>query len=88
MFLAKDWELIHTDSLKKRKNEDLVDQINIDKKNKRFFLQLNGGYYITDGYDCTGEIIYSSSVSREVFDIIVEGVKAKGYREIKDFREI
>ena len=37
MFLVKDWEMFYTDS---KNNEDLVDQVSIDKENKRYVVKI------------------------------------------------
>ena len=71
------WEMFYTDS--QLDNEDLVDQISIDTANKRYILDIDAIDMVTDGYDENNEPIYSTYVSRTVFDIIVEGIKRQNY---------
>lgn len=70
------WEMFYTNSLN---DEELVDQIYIDDKGKRFILDIDVNEMETDGYDENSEPIYSTYVSRTVFDIIVDGIKQKKY---------
>lgn len=69
--------MFYTDS--QLDNEDLVDQISIDTANKRYILDIDAIDMVTDGYDENNEPIYSTYVSRTVFDIIVEGIKRQNY---------
>ena len=78
MFLATDWEMFYTTS---KIDEDLVDQISIDINNKRFILDIDVSDLATDGYDEADNPICSTYVSREVFEIIVSGIKQKSYVE-------
>lgn len=82
-FLATDWEMFYTESKLKNKEEDLVDQISIDSVNKVYIFYQDADYLITDGYDEYDNPICSSYVSREIFDIILNGLKLKGYKEVK-----
>ena len=81
MFLAKDWEMFYTDSHKSSKEEYLVDQISIDKVNKRYIFDIDADDRVTDGYDYKMNEINSIYVSRLVFDIIVQGIKERGFKE-------
>lgn len=76
-FLVKDWEMFYTDA--KSGDDHLVDQICIDKQNKKYLLYIEATDMVTDGYDETDEPINSIYVSRLVFDIIVSGIKGKGF---------
>ena len=80
MFVATEWEMFYTHS---KGNDELVDQISIDEKNKRYRLEINAVDMITDGEDGFGNEIVSWYVSRLVFDIIVHGIKDKGFIELK-----
>lgn len=80
MFVATEWEMFYTRS---KGNNELVDQISIDKNNKRYVLDVDAVDMITDGEDGFGNEIVSWYVSRLVFDIIVQGVKDKGFIELK-----
>ncbi len=81
-FLAKNWEMFYTESEIQNKEEDLVDQLSIDAVNKIFLLYKSVSDMVTDGYDDEGAEIYSTYISREIFDIILQGLKSKGYKEI------
>ncbi|MCH5180792.1 MAG: hypothetical protein J1F32_06235 [Erysipelotrichales bacterium] len=81
MFLAEDWEMFYTES--KTGEDCLVDQISIDIKRKKYILEIDTDDRVTDGCDSKGKEIYSSYVSRFVFDIIVQAIK-----ENEDFTEI
>lgn len=81
MFLVKDWEMFYTDSHKSLEEEFLVDQISIDKVNKRYILDIDAYDLVTDGYDAENNQVNSTYVSRFIFDIIVEGVKQSGFKE-------
>ena len=83
MFLAKDWEMFYTDSHKSSEEEYLVDQISIDKVNKRYILDIDADDLVTDGYDSYMNEINSMYVSRFIFDIIVQGIKERGFKEAK-----
>ena len=61
------WEMFYTNS---KNDEDLVDQISIDVRNKRYVLDTDAPDMVTDGYDENDEPIESNYVSRFVFDII------------------
>lgn len=61
-------------------SEDLVDQIEIDEKNKEYRIHINERDWVTDGYDEFGIPQNSSYVSRFVFDVIVEGIKEKNFK--------
>lgn len=81
MFLVRDWEMLYTYSKKSTEEETLVDQIRIDKANKRYILDIDACNDVTDGYDAEMQEVNSSYVSRFVFDIIVEGVKRSGFNK-------
>ena len=76
MFLATEWEMFYTES---KGNDELVDQISIDEKNKRYMLEINAHDEVTDGYDEKGNEVVSWYVSRLVFDIIVKGIEERGF---------
>lgn len=80
MFLVKDWEMFYTDS---KNNEDLVDQVSIDKGNKRYVLDIDADILVTDGYDEEMNDMDSTYVSRFIFDIIVKGLEENNFRKLK-----
>ena len=82
MLSIKNCETFYTVSRKATDEDDLVDQISIDKDRKEYFLQENEDCNITDGYLPGGYEINSLYVSRLIFDIIVEGVKNAGFKEV------
>ena len=75
------WERFYTDAKGYAEEAMMVDQIEIDIKNNRFVLLENADFAITDGEDENGEEQYSSYVSREMFDLLVEALKAKGLKQ-------
>lgn len=75
------WERFYTDAKGYDEEAMMVDQIEIDIKNNRFVLLENADFAITDGEDENGEEQYSSYVSREMFDLLVEALKAKGLKQ-------
>ena len=81
MLLIKNCEMFYTESLKATDEDDLVDQISIDKDSKEYYLQKISPAHITDGYLPGGYEITSLYVSRFVFDVIVEGVKSANFKE-------
>ena len=76
-----DWEIFYTDS---KVNDYLIEYIKIDVENKRYAVSQNKKDYITGGCDIFGNQICSSYVSREVFKLLIKGIKASNYTEIKD----
>ncbi len=78
MFIGSEWEMFYTHS---KNNEDLVDQISINTKKKRFILDIDISNLATDGYDDADDPIDSIYISREMFEIIVLGIKQKNYKE-------
>lgn len=79
MTITKEWEMFYTDS---KINEDNVDQVSIDVKNKRFVLDIDADMMVTDGYWEDGDEVVSHYISRFVFDLIIESLKAKGFKEL------
>ncbi len=82
-FLAKNWERFYTDAKTQNKEESFVDQISIDVINKVYVLYEQVDYEAIDGEDEKGNEIYSFYISREVFNIILKGLKSKGYKQVK-----
>ena len=78
MFNYEEWELFYTNS---DKDDDYVNQICIDVARKRYILELDADHRVTDGFDEFGNEIYSYYVSKEIFNIIVNGVKESGFKE-------
>ena len=82
-FLSKEWEMFYTDAKRQNKEESLVDQISIDVINKVYVLYEEADFVDTDGWDEEGNEIYSAYVSKEIFNIILQGLKSNGYRQVK-----
>ena len=78
MELIQKWEMFYTES---KNDEDLVDQVSIDTKNKRYVLDIDADYLVTDGYYEDDEPICSIPISRFVFDLIIKGLKTDGFIE-------
>ena len=81
MVITKEWEMFYTDS---KKDEDNVDQISIDTRNKRFVLDIDADMMVTDGYFEDGETeVVSWYISRFMFDLIVESLRNRGFKELR-----
>lgn len=68
-------------------SEDNVDLIEINAVKKEYALSLDVDEMNTDGYDLIGNPICSTYVSKTVFDVIVAGVKANGFKEVEAFND-
>ena len=77
----QEWERFYTDA-KGQDEESFVDQISIDVINKVYVIDEEVDIAETDGEDKDGDEIYSFYVSREVFDILLQGLKLNEYRQI------
>lgn len=77
------WERFYTDTKGQNGEEELVDQISIDVVNKVYVLCQGFSDEITDGEDEFGNEICSIYVSREIFDILLQGIKEKGYNQAR-----
>lgn len=75
------WERFYTDAIGYAEEDMIVDQIEIDIKNNRFVLVESADFAITDGEDENGEESYSNYISREMFDLLVDALKAKGLKQ-------
>ena len=82
-FLATKWEMFYTHANQQNKGECLVDQISIDSVNKLYILYESADYLVTDGVDEEGNEISSYYVSRQIFDILIQGLKANNYKQVK-----
>ena len=76
-----EWERFYTDAKGYPEEDMMVDQVEIDIKNNRFILIENADFAITDGQDENGEEVYSNYISREMFDLLVDALKAKGLKQ-------
>ena len=74
------WEMFYTIS---KNNEDLVDQLSIDVKNKRYILDLDANMLVTESVDENDNYYFSTHVSRFIFDLILNSIKEKGFVEFK-----
>lgn len=79
MAYSREWEDFYTES---KNNEDLCDYININTKKKQYILYVDADIEITDSVDENDNYHFAEETSREVFDIIVSGVKEKGYKRL------
>lgn len=75
MSFATEFEMFYTDS----EDEELVNQISIDVRRKRYILDENVHWLCTDGYDEEDNPICSIYVSSVIFDILLKGVKDAGF---------
>ena len=78
--------MFYTASVCSNEDETLVDQVSIDEVNKEYLLETGDSFLITDGFLQGGFELRSLDVSRLVFDIIVEGIKERGFKEAKYVR--
>ena len=85
MLIQENCEMFYTEAIDSN-DDDLVDQISIDKVNKEFLLQTGDMYVISDGFFPSGREVSSWHVSRLVFDIIVQGIKEGGFKEAQYVR--
>lgn len=65
-----------------------VDIININVATKEYTLEENVDDMYTDGYDIIGNEVFSTDVSKFVFDAILEGIKLQGFKEVEQFNDI
>jgi hypothetical protein len=79
MAYSREWEDFYTES---KNNEDLCDYININTKKKQYILYVDADIEITDSVDENDNYHFAEETSREIFDIIVSGVKEKGYTRL------
>ena len=79
MAYSREWEDFYTES---KNNEDLCDYININTKKKQYILYVDADIEITDSVDENDNYHFAEEISREIFDIIVSGVKEKGYKRL------
>ena len=79
MAYSREWEDFYTES---KNNEDLCDYININTKKKQYILYIDVDNDITDSVDENDNYHFAVETSREIFDIIVSGVKEKGYTRL------
>lgn len=77
MYLIDQWNVFRAVS---DKNKKCLDQISIDELNKRFILDIEAVDYFTE--DCEDWYRFSDSVSRFVFDLILDGIKEKGFTQL------
>lgn len=80
MFEINGWEVFYAPS---KNTDNGTDQISIDERNKRFILDTDAVEYFTD--DCEGQLQWLHAycyVSRFVFELIVDSLKAKGFSEL------
>ena len=78
MYLIDKWDVFCAES---KDNDIDIDQISIDERNKRFVLDVGGSELLTDELE---EMIPEGStcVSRFIFDLVLNGVKAKRFTEL------
>ncbi len=79
--MTENWQVFHTYV---KDSDDKVDQISIDEQNRRYVLDRNVSDLVIDSELEGGNCINSIDVSRFVFEIIVEAVREKGFKELKE----
>ncbi len=85
MSMYDGWEEFYTVS---KVDEDLVDKLSVNTKKKRYTLYENIDSINTDWVDENDNYYNSTYVSREIFDIMLAGIKEKKYiRLIEEVEE-
>ena len=71
-----DWIFFYTEAKDvKEEDSDLVDQVGINFKDKKYCLYLKEYHFITEGYDEDENLIFEASyVSRRLFDSLLKYV--------------
>ena len=86
MLIRKNCEMFYTAAVGSNEDEALVDQVSIDEVNKEYLLETGDSFQITDGFLQGGFELRSLDVSRLIFDIIVQGIKERGFKEAEYVR--
>ncbi|MBQ4541791.1 MAG: hypothetical protein IJA23_02945 [Clostridia bacterium] len=68
-------------------DDENVDYIMVNTKKKKYVLYRNVSDMITDSVNDDGEFTNCLPVSREIFEIIVEGVKERKFTQLKEVVE-
>ena len=84
MSFNTDWEDFYTISLN---DEDLVDYVSINTKQKKYMLYIDVDDLITDSVDEDGNYDTNMFVSREVFNFIIKGLKENNYTRLVEREE-
>lgn len=84
MSFNSDWEDFYATSLN---DEDLVDYVSINTKQKKYMLYIDADYLITDSVDEDGNYDTNMFVSREVFNFIIKGLKENNYTRLVEREE-
>ena len=84
MSFNSDWEDFYTISLN---DEDLVDYVSINTKQKKYMLYIDVDDLITDSVDEDGNYDTNMFVSREVFNFIIKGLKENNYTRLVEREE-
>lgn len=78
------WELFCCE-IKNPKDDDeryqYVDMLSVDSKHKRYILDVHCDERITDSYDENEVSVNCSNLSRDLFYILLDGLKRSGYEE-------
>ena len=80
-YFAKNWEMFYTTAKNQDEDKSFVDQISIDMVNKVYVLYQDVHYGYIDGCDADGNEYYSTYVSREFFDLVLQALKLNGYKQ-------
>ena len=79
------YERFYRDSTYSEFDVDLI-EINVPKK--EYIVSYGVDEMETDGYDLIGNEIYSTYVSSGVFNVIISGLKARGFKEVEEFNDV
>ena len=84
MSFNSDWEDFYATSLN---DEDLVDYVSINTKQKKYMLYIDVDDLIIDSVDEDGNYDINMFVSREVFNFIIKGLKENNYTRLVESEE-
>lgn len=82
--MLNDFEIFYKYDTKSLTGWGKVSVIYIDAKRERYMLEIDVDERNIDNSDEDGNEYYSIEVSKEVFDMLLTGVKSKGYLKIEE----
>jgi hypothetical protein len=82
--MLNDFEIFYKYDTKSLTGWGKVSVIYIDTKRERYMLEIDVDERNIDNSDEDGNEYYSIEVSKEVFDMLLTGVKSKGYLKIEE----
>jgi hypothetical protein len=84
-FMEDKWEMFYTHTAGgKRDDYSYVDMLSINMTNKRYILDVHTDIRNTDGENEDGTCDECYYISRGIFDILLDGLKQRGFKEFKE----